>query len=108
MTKNSNGYFPQDNATAHTARNSVRPLQEVLNDRIISAGLWPSGSPDLSVRDFYLWVYLKGKVYRNTPRTADALQNEIWNVVASISADELQHISQEFLRKYEACLRAAG
>jgi hypothetical protein len=33
-----------------------------------------------------LWGNLKGKVYRNTPRTAEALQNEIRNVVASISA----------------------
>jgi hypothetical protein len=75
----------------------------MFNDRIISAGLWPSGSPDLSIRDFYLWGNLKGKVYRNKPRTADALQNEIWSVFALISADELQRVSQEFLRKCEEC-----
>jgi hypothetical protein len=70
--------------------------------------LWPPRSPDLSVCDFYLWGNLKGKVYRNTPRTAEALQNEIRNVVASISADELQRISQGFLQRCEACLRATG
>jgi hypothetical protein len=36
------------------------------------------------------WGNLNGKVYRNTPRTAEALQNEIRDVVASISADDLQ------------------
>jgi hypothetical protein len=55
------GYFPHDNATAHTKRNSVIALQGVFNDRIISAGLRPSESPDLSVRDFYLWGNLRGK-----------------------------------------------
>jgi inhibitor of nuclear factor kappa-B kinase subunit alpha len=102
------GYFQQDNATAHTARNSISALQEVFDDRIISTGLWPPRSPDLSVCDFYLWGNLKGKVYRNTSRTAEALQNEIRNVVASISADELQRVSQGFLRRCEACLRATG
>jgi hypothetical protein len=29
-------------------------------------------------------------------------------VVASISADELQRVSQRFLRRYEAWLRAVG
>jgi hypothetical protein len=36
-----------------------------------------------------LWRNLKGKVYKNTPNTAEALQNEIRNVDASLSADEL-------------------
>jgi hypothetical protein len=56
------GYFQQDSATAHTANNSMRALQEVFNDRIISTGLWPPRSSDLSVCDFYLWGILKGKV----------------------------------------------
>jgi hypothetical protein len=86
----------------------MRALQEVFDERIISTGLWSPRSPDLGVCDFYLWENLKGKVYRNTPRTAEALQNEIRNVVASISADELQRVSQGFLRRCEACLRAAG
>jgi hypothetical protein len=45
------GYFQQDNATAHTAQNSMSALQEVFDDRIISTGLWPPRSPDLSVCD---------------------------------------------------------
>jgi hypothetical protein len=64
-------------------------LQEEFNDRIISIGLWPPGLLDLSVCDFNLWGNLKIKVYRNTPCSAEALQNEIRNVVASISADKL-------------------
>jgi hypothetical protein len=32
----------------------------------------------------------EGKVYRNTPHSAEALENEIGNVVAPDLADELQ------------------
>jgi hypothetical protein len=49
------GYFQQDNAAVHTARNSMSALQEVFNDSIISTGLWPPRSPNLNVCDFYLW-----------------------------------------------------
>jgi hypothetical protein len=58
----------------HTARNSMNALQEVFEDRIISTGLWPPRSQDFSGCDFYLWGNLKGKVYRNTTCTAEALQ----------------------------------
>jgi hypothetical protein len=64
-------------------------LQEVFDYRIISTGLWPPRSSELSVRKFYLWENLKGKAYRKTSRTAEALQSEIRNVAASISSDEL-------------------
>jgi hypothetical protein len=90
------GDFQQDGATAHTAKNSVRVLKEVLMT-IISTGLWPPKSRDHSVCNFYLWGNLKEKVYRNNPCTAEALQNEIRNVNASITANELQHVSQGFL-----------
>jgi hypothetical protein len=48
------------------------------------------------VCDFYLWGNTKGKVYRNTLRTAEAVQNEIRNVIALILVDKLQHVSQGF------------
>jgi hypothetical protein len=43
------GYFQQDSATVHAAQNSMSALQEVFDDRIISTGLWPPGSPDCNV-----------------------------------------------------------
>jgi hypothetical protein len=102
------GYFQQDNATAHTARNSMSALQKVFADRIISTGMWPPRLPDLSACDFYLWGNLEGKVYRNTLHTAQALEKKIRNMVASISADELQRVLQGFLQRCEVFLRAAS
>jgi hypothetical protein len=100
------GYFQQDNATAHTASASMVAIREVFEDRIISRGLWPPRSPDLSFCDFYLWGNLKGKVYKNNPRSIEALQNEITRVVASVTVDELHKVSQNLFRRREARLRA--
>jgi hypothetical protein len=69
----------------------------VFDDRIVSTGLWPPRSLDLSVFYFYLRGNLKGKVYGNTPHTAEALRNEMRNVIALISADKLGHVSRGFL-----------
>jgi hypothetical protein len=92
-------YFQQDNDTAHNTLNSMRTLQMVFNDRIISTGLWPSRSPDLSVCDFHLWGNLGGKVYRNALRTTETPENKIRNVVVSILIDELQRVLQGFLQR---------
>jgi hypothetical protein len=40
---------------------------------------------------------LKGKVYKNNPRSTEALQNEITGVIGSITVDELQEVSQNLL-----------
>ena len=68
------GWFQQDGATAHTARVSMAAVSEVFGDRVISRGLWPPRSPDLTPPDFYLWGKLKGSVYGNNPRTMDELK----------------------------------
>jgi hypothetical protein len=56
-------------------------IQEVFEDGIISRGLWPPRSEDLNFCDFYLWENLEGKVYKNNPRSTEALQNEITRVI---------------------------
>ena len=38
---------------------------------------WPARSPDLNPCDFFLWGYLKSKVYCPKPRTLDDLENNI-------------------------------
>ena len=61
------GYFQQDSATAHTADQSLDFIAEIFENRIISRGLWPARSPDLTACDFYLWGNLKNKVYKTNP-----------------------------------------
>jgi hypothetical protein len=47
-------WFQQDGATAHTANNSMKLLNEIFGECVISGNLWPLRSPDLTPPDFYL------------------------------------------------------
>jgi hypothetical protein len=58
----------------------------------LSAKAYGHLAPPISVCDFYLWGNLKGKVFKNNPRTADALKTEIRNIVHSINGEELQRV----------------
>jgi hypothetical protein len=60
-------WFQQDSATAHTAASTMEILHEFFGENIISKGVWPPRSPDLTSPDFFLWSYLKDTVYRSNP-----------------------------------------
>jgi hypothetical protein len=52
-------------------------LEDIFGNRIISRGIWPAPSPELTPKDYYLWGALKGKVYENNPHTVDELKAAI-------------------------------
>ncbi|GFW83241.1 uncharacterized protein TNCV_2508811 [Trichonephila clavipes] len=61
----------QDGATSYTA-NPVKAflIQTFGEDRIVSRRCrypWPPRSPDLTPADFWLWGYLKSRVYLSGP-----------------------------------------
>jgi len=60
-------YFQQDGVTSHTSHTGMAEIQYFFGDRVISKGLWPPRSPDLTPPDYLLWRYLKGRVYQNKP-----------------------------------------
>jgi len=51
------GYFQQEGATSHTSHASMAEIQYFFGDRVISKGLWPRRSPDLTPPDYFLWGY---------------------------------------------------
>ncbi|GFU26395.1 DUF4817 domain-containing protein [Trichonephila clavipes] len=73
--------FMQDGATSHTAN----PVKEFLiqtfgEDRIVSRRCrypWPPRSPDLAPADFWLWGYLKSRVYLSGPSSLSELKDAI-------------------------------
>jgi hypothetical protein len=77
----------------------MEDLREIFGEKIINRGLWPPRSPDLSVCDFHLWGKLKQNVYRNNPRTLEALENEIRSAIHDITEGKLQRVSQNFVRR---------
>jgi len=66
-----NVWFQEDGATAHTSRRSLSLLREMFSGHVISLRGdigWPPRSPDLTPCDFFLWGYLKAKVYKQVPK----------------------------------------
>jgi hypothetical protein len=45
---------------------------------------WPARPPDLSACDYFLWGYLKSKVYISRPRTITKLKQNIREEIAAI------------------------
>jgi len=81
-------------------------IQSFVGDRVISKGLWAPRSPDLTPPAYFLWGYLKGRVYRNKPRTIDALKANITAEIQAVIADELARTFQNIARRVQSCLDA--
>jgi YD repeat-containing protein len=80
-------YFQQDRATAHTARASMAVVREIFPGHVTSQCgdlPWPAQSPDLSVCDYFLWGYIKVKVFINKPRTVHELKVAIEHEIVAI------------------------
>jgi len=83
-------------------------IQSFFGDRVISKGLWPPRSPDLTPPDYFLWGYLKGRVYQNKSRTIDALKANITEEIQAATADLLARTFQNVARQIQSCLGANG
>jgi len=102
------GYFQQDGETSHTSHASMAEIQCFFGDRVISKGLWPPRSPDLTSPDYLLWGYLKGRVYQNKPRTANALNGNITEEIQTVTLDALVRNFQNMARRVQSRLDANG
>ena len=97
-------YYQQDGATCHTANGSMREIESYLKDRIISKNLWPPRSPDLTPADFFLWGLLKGKVYKNTPRTIEQLKDAKRQEIQAVNAETLRKVFKNLEKSIQVCL----
>ncbi|GFV21451.1 uncharacterized protein TNCV_2372081 [Trichonephila clavipes] len=83
----------QDGATSHAANPVKAFLIETFGeDRIISRRCrypWPPRSPDLTPADFWLWEYLKSRVYLSGPSSLLELKDAIHREVSSLHPDML-------------------
>jgi len=60
----------------------------------------------LRVPDYFLWGYLKGRVYKNKPRTTDGLKANITEEIQAVTADVLARTFQNMARRVQSCLDA--
>ncbi len=76
-----NLWWVQDGAPGHRRLDVRNMLSQVFpNDHVIGLGHyveWPPRSPDLTPCDFFLWGYLKGKVFFRPPNNIAMLRQRI-------------------------------
>ena len=58
--------------------------------------------------DFFLWGYLKSKVYVRKPRTVDDLKVSIRKEIATVPQEMLANVMQNFEERLRTCVRQEG
>jgi len=66
------------------------------------------GSSRVSACDFFLWSYLKSKVYVRNPRTVDDLKISIREEIATVPQEMLVNVTQNFEERLRTCVRQEG
>ncbi|XP_069704751.1 uncharacterized protein [Periplaneta americana] len=82
--------------------NFVTPVGKLLRN------LWPPRSPDLTTPDFFLWGYLKDRVYATRPQTLDDQKHNITQEIQAIDNRVLQRVASNMERRVELCLMQDG
>ncbi|GFW76868.1 DUF4817 domain-containing protein [Trichonephila clavipes] len=108
----SNVTFMQDGGTSHTA-NQVKAflIQTFGEDRFVSRRCrypWPPRSPDLKPADFWLWEYLKSRVYLSGPSSLSELKDAIRRELSSIRPGMLHSAVSGFVTSLECLLPCGG
>ena len=69
---------------------------------------WAPHSPDLNPLDFFLWGYLKDRVYANSPRTIPELTREIACKTRARSRMQVNNVIDCFVKRIRACRQRGG
>ena len=104
-------WFQQDGATAHTAKASMTAVRAAFPNHVIPRFgdlTWPPCSPDLSMCDFYLWGFLKSRVYAEKPCTLEELKTAIRENIQEIGKETLVKVEANFRKRLQICARENG
>ena len=106
-----NFWFQQDGATCHTANTTMDYLRRKFPGRVVSKNGdidWPPRSPDLTPPDFFLWGFLKSRVYANKPKTIEDLKDNIRTTMAAISPEMLVNVMENAKKRAHYCISNKG
>ncbi|OZI14484.1 hypothetical protein CE195_08405 [Sodalis-like symbiont of Philaenus spumarius] len=105
-------FFQQDGAPPHYANVAKAVLDQNLPNRWIGRGSsfmdWPPRSPDLTVCDFFLWGFLKEKVYCHNIATDDELMRLIEEELLLIPRELFSKAYDCFLFRCHQCIAIDG
>lgn len=112
--------FQQDGAPCHIGNNVLTLLDREFPGRWIGRGTrahpspaaWPPRSPDLTPCDFWLWGYMKGRIFNTDqrPRTLDELRTAIVEVADQLRQDRpmRERVMANYHRRLQTCLDRQG
>jgi hypothetical protein len=69
---------------------------------------WPPYSPDVNPCDYFLWGYLKARVYQRNPRTIPELKAAIESEFRAIDRCMLELVVRNFVNRLEKIVVADG
>jgi len=103
-----NCWFQQDSTSAHTAATTMEILHDFFCGNVISKGIWPPRSPDLTSPDFFLWSYLKDTVYRSNPRDLKQLKANITRAIEEVNETTLRKVASNMVKRVVKCIEMNG
>lgn len=110
-------WFQQDGASSHCTEQVTKLLADKYENRVISrkfverhnGGMeWPPYSPDLTVCDFFLWGYIKEKVYSLQVKDTPTLKAAVYSAVGAITTEMLERVYLSLYRRLECCHLSEG
>lgn len=101
-------YFQQDGAPAHRTKQVQAWLKSKFGDRFVKSDLWPARSPDLNPCDYFLWGYLKDKVYASMPQTVEELKEKIKIEIEKIRITVLSRVFENMKKRCQEILEKNG
>lgn len=103
--------YQQDGAPPHYHRDVRSYLNEILPNRWIGRrGFveFPPRSPDLTPLDFFLWGYLKDKVYASKPTSVIELKATIEYECSQIPRELIRTVCESIASRCQQCLDQNG
>lgn len=110
-------WFMQDGASPHTSIQSTDLLREHFGDRVIALRFperyhegisWPPKSPDLNPCDYFWWGTTKDLIYKDPPRSINALIGKFEDVVMNIPQEQIRNAILSLPRRLAHCRRNNG
>lgn len=104
-------YFQQDGAGPHNAHQ----IRNILNEKFPGKWMgthgpikWPARSPDLTPLDFFLWPYIKNKIYVTYPENVEVLKERIRDACREIPPNMLEMANNNVLQRCRLCVAHEG
>ncbi len=103
--------FMQDGASSHTAKQTMELLKKYFGEKIISIkseDIWPPYSPDLNPCDYFLWGFLKDKVFSEKINNCNDLKEKIKKICSEITEEICIKVINNLNYRLHYCIMKNG